>query len=82
MLIADDLQTQSYHHQIVVIEIPNLFSRYKWFEELGLKWYALPAVSSLLLNCGGVEFSACPFNGWQVTVVVDLLSLFCTGKYL
>lgn len=38
--------------------------RYEWFGDLGLKWYVLPAVSSLMLNCGGVEFTACPFNGW------------------
>ena len=40
------------------------FSRYPWFEELGLRWYALPAVSCLMLDVGGVEFPACPFNGW------------------
>ena len=38
--------------------------RYPWFEELGLKWYALPAVSCLCLDVGGVEIPACPFNGW------------------
>ena len=41
-----------------------LFRRYKWFVDLGLKWYAVPAISNLLLSCGGVEFCACPFNGW------------------
>ena len=38
--------------------------RYSWFEELGLKWYALPAVSSLMLDVGGIQFTAAPFNGW------------------
>lgn len=32
-----------------------------------LKWYAVPAVSSLLLDIGGLEFTAAPFNGWYMS---------------
>ncbi|KAG7170858.1 Nitric oxide synthase, salivary gland-like, partial [Homarus americanus] len=41
-------------------------TRYKWFIELGLQWYTLPAVSNLLFDCGGLEFPAAPFNGWYM----------------
>jgi len=33
---------------------------------MGLKWYAIPAVSSIALDCGGLQFTACPFNGWYL----------------
>ncbi len=39
---------------------------YDWFKDLGMKWYALPAVSSMLLDCGGLEFPGIPFNGWYM----------------
>jgi len=42
------------------------FTRYPWFEKLGLKWYALPAVANMMLDAGGLEFTGAPFNGWLV----------------
>ena len=38
--------------------------RYNWMEETGLKWYAVPAVSGMLIDIGGVQYPGCPFNGW------------------
>jgi len=43
------------------------FTRYPWFEKLGLKWYALPAVANMMLDAGGLEFTGAPFNGWLVS---------------
>jgi len=40
--------------------------RYKDVADLGYKWFALPGVSSLKLDCGGLEFSAIPFSGWYM----------------
>ena len=46
----------------------SLFSpRYKWFAEFGLRWYAVPAVSNIMLDLGGLEFTGCPFNGWYMS---------------
>ena len=40
---------------------------YDWFEKkLGLRWYALPAVSNVALDVGGIEFPAAPFSGWYM----------------
>ena len=33
---------------------------------MGLKWYALPVVSIMALDCGGLQFTAIPFNGWYM----------------
>lgn len=40
------------------------YFRYEKFSGLGYKWFALPGVSCLKLDCGGLEFSAIPFSGW------------------
>jgi len=39
-------------------------ARFKWWSDLEMKWYAVPAVSNMLLDIGGVLFPGCPFNGW------------------
>ena len=46
----------------------TLFSSYPKLDELGLRWYAVPAVSNIMLDCGGLQFTACPFNGWYLTI--------------
>lgn len=39
---------------------------YPDIKDLNLKWYALPAVSSMCLDIGGIDFPAIPFNGWYM----------------
>ncbi|WP_427159426.1 nitric oxide synthase oxygenase [Aliinostoc sp. HNIBRCY26] len=50
----------------IVLEVPISHPKYPWFEDLGLKWHALPAVSDLCLEIGGISYSAAPFNGWYM----------------
>ena len=40
----------------LILEVPIRHPDHPWFEELQLKWYALPAVSGMLLQIGGVKF--------------------------
>ena len=44
----------------------TLPSSYDWFAGLGLRWYALPAVSNVMMDMGGMEFPAAPFSGWYM----------------
>ena len=37
---------------------------------MGLKWYALPAVANMAFDCGGLEFTAAPFNGWYMATEI------------
>lgn len=53
-------------HPDIVLEVPISHPNYPWFAELGLKWHALPAVSDLCLEIGGISYSAAPFNGWYM----------------
>jgi len=46
-----------------VHEVPIRHPNYDWFRDLKLKWHALPAVSDMGLEIGGITYPAAPFNG-------------------
>lgn len=61
---------------------PDIFlGRFEWFKELGLKWYGLPAVSNMLLEIGGLEFSACPFSGWYMGTEIGVRDYCDNSRY-
>lgn len=60
---------------------PVPFPRYEWFKELDLKWYALPAVSNMMLEIGGLEFTACPFSGWYMGTEIGVRDFCDTSRY-
>ena len=45
-------------------QLPFFLNRYPWFEKLGLEWYALPVMSNMMLDAGGLEFTGTAFSGW------------------
>lgn len=49
-----------------VLEVSITHPIYERFDELGLKWYAVPIISDMQFTCGGVDFQAAPFNGWYM----------------
>ena len=59
----------------------NYIARLPWFEELGLRWYALPAVANMLFDCGGLQFPAAPFNGWYMGTEIGARDLCDTQRY-
>lgn len=64
--------------------LPNpdvLPGRFEWFKDLGLKWYGLPAVSNMLLEIGGLEFSACPFSGWYMGTEIGVRDYCDNSRY-
>ncbi|MBB4145940.1 nitric oxide synthase oxygenase [Rhizobium rhizoryzae] len=46
-----------------VLEVEICHEECEAIEKLGLKWFALPAVSGMALDLGGVQYSAAPSNG-------------------
>lgn len=62
----------------VLLYIFALF-RYDWFKDLNLKWYAVPAVANMLMEIGGLEFTACPFNGWYMGTEIGVRD-FCDSQ--
>lgn len=58
-----------------------VLGRFEWFKDLGLKWYGLPAVSNMLLEIGGLEFSACPFSGWYMGTEIGVRDYCDNSRY-
>jgi len=50
----------------IVLEVPISHPDHPGFAALGLKWYALPVVSDMRLEVGGISYTAAPFNGWYM----------------
>ncbi|XP_036849386.2 nitric oxide synthase 1 isoform X2 [Manis javanica] len=65
----------------LVLEVPIRHPKFEWFKDLGLKWYGLPAVSSMLLEIGGLEFSACPFSGWYMGTEIGVRDYCDNSRY-
>lgn len=59
----------------IVMEVFLEHPKYDWFKELGLRWYALPAVSNMRLDCGGLEFTGTAFNGWYMGTEIGCRNL-------
>ncbi|XP_072547840.1 nitric oxide synthase, inducible-like [Salminus brasiliensis] len=60
----------------LILEVHMEHPHYEWFKDLNLRWYALPAVANMLLEIGGLEFTACPFNGWYMGTEIGVRD-FC-----
>jgi nitric oxide synthase oxygenase domain/subunit len=50
----------------IIMEVDIVHPDYEWFKDLKLKWYAVPGVATIMLDAGGIEFTATPFNGWYM----------------
>jgi nitric-oxide synthase, bacterial len=64
-----------------VLEVSIRHPRYDWFELLDLKWFALPAVSGMRLEIGGVTFPSAPFSGWYVGSEIGARDLADADRY-
>ncbi len=53
-----------------LLEVKLIHPEYPWFETLGLKWPALPAISNMRLEIGGLRFPCAPFSGWYVSTEI------------
>ena len=65
----------------LVLEIPIVHPQHAWFADLGLKWYALPAVSAMRLEAGGLSYPAAPFNGWYMGTEIGARNLADQSRY-
>lgn len=66
---------------VQVLISSSLYCRLDWFKDLNLKWYGLPAVSNMLLEIGGLEFTACPFSGWYMGTEIGVRDFCDSSRY-
>ncbi|XP_055861578.1 nitric oxide synthase-like isoform X2 [Biomphalaria glabrata] len=65
----------------IVLEVKIKHPKYPWFADLRLQWFALPGVSKMLFDCGGLEFTACPFNGWYMGTEIGARDFCDANRY-
>ena len=65
----------------IILDVPLSHPRYQWFEELGLKWYALPAVCNMSLDLGGIQYTCMPFNGFYMGTEIGGRNFSDTYRY-
>lgn len=64
-----------------VLEVPIRHPELAWFADLGLRWHAVPAVSGMALEAGGLRYSAAPFNGWYMGTEIGARNLSDPDRY-
>ena len=64
----------------LLLNSPILIYRYPELAKLNLQWYAVPAVSGMYLDCGGVVYPSCGFNGWYMSTEI-MRDLCDPGRY-
>ncbi|MEU4253922.1 nitric oxide synthase oxygenase [Amycolatopsis sp. NPDC026612] len=64
-----------------VLEVPLTHPDHRWFAGLGLRWHAVPAISNMPLEIGGVTYPAAPFNGWYLGTEVGARNLADGQRY-
>ena len=64
-----------------VLEVGIRHPELGWFADLGLRWYAVPVISDMYLDVGGVCYPAVPFNGWYMCTEVGSRDLGDTARY-
>lgn len=64
-----------------VLEVPLHHPTLAWFSELGLKWYALPAIADMAFELGEATYSAAPFSGWYMGTEIGARNLGDPQRY-
>ncbi|MGW1893699.1 nitric oxide synthase oxygenase [Streptomyces sp. NPDC002004] len=64
-----------------VLEVPLTHPEYAWWGELALRWHAVPALSGMCLEIGGICYQAAPFNGWYMGTEIGARDLADTDRY-
>jgi nitric-oxide synthase, bacterial len=64
-----------------VLEVPLSHPDHDWFAELRLRWHAVPAISNMPLEVGGITYPAAPFNGWYLGTEIGARNLVDADRY-
>ena len=64
-----------------VLEINLAHPEYIWFSDLQLKWHAVPLISDMVLEVGGIQYPAAPFNGWYMVTEIGSRNLGDEKRY-
>lgn len=61
--------------------IPIVHPEYEWFADLNLVWHAVPIISDMMLEIGGIRYTAAPFNGWYMVTEIGSRNFGDVNRY-
>lgn len=64
-----------------VLEVPIRHPELDLFAEDEIRWYAVPIISEMRLEIGGLSYSAAPFNGWYMGTEIGARNLADKDRY-
>jgi nitric-oxide synthase len=65
----------------LVLEVPIRHPHYNLFGDFEVKWYAVPMISDMRLEIGGIHYVAAPFNGWYMGTEIGARNLADEFRY-
>ncbi|TMV49506.1 nitric oxide synthase [Paenibacillus mesophilus] len=65
----------------IVMEVPLSHPELPGLADLRLQWYAVPIVSNMRLEIGGLSYTAAPFNGWYMGTEIGARNLADERRY-
>ncbi|WP_420821975.1 nitric oxide synthase oxygenase [Streptomyces avicenniae] len=65
----------------LILEVPLTHPTLPAFDELGLRWHAVPAISNMRLSIGGIDYPLAPFNGWYMGTEIGARNLVDADRY-
>lgn len=76
-------QEMKYHEYRpeIIKEIDIKHEEYPDLEQLGLKWYAVPIISNMDLEIGGIKYHTAPFNGWYMETEIGVRNFTDEYRY-
>jgi nitric-oxide synthase len=64
-----------------VIEVEIEHPEIPRFADLKAKWYAVPIISEMKLDIGGISYTMAPFNGWYMGTEIGARNLADEDRY-
>jgi len=64
-----------------VMEVPIRHPELDLFGADEVKWYAVPIISDMKLEIGGIHYTAAPFNGWYMGTEIGARNLSDEARY-
>jgi nitric-oxide synthase len=65
----------------LILEVNLEHPDHQWFADLQLKWHAVPLISDMVLEIGGILYPAAPFNGWYMVTEIGSRNLGDEKRY-
>lgn len=64
-----------------ILEVNLEHSEWQGFSDLQARWYAVPIISDMELEIGGIHYTMAPFNGWYMGTEIGARNLADEERY-